>query len=54
MHCVGGAYEEIAGSGNHQGAGPAQQSFVDGNQVPQAVLYVLGEARGQIARVIGL
>jgi hypothetical protein len=31
MHRVGGAYEEIAGSGNHERTGPSQQSFVDGN-----------------------
>ncbi len=51
MDGVGGAYEEIAGSGNHQRTGPPQQSFVDGNEVPQSVLYVLGEAQGQIARI---
>ena len=34
MHSVSSAYEEIAGSGNHERTGPPQQSFVDGNQVP--------------------
>jgi hypothetical protein len=53
MDCVGGAYEEIAGSGNHQRTGPPQQSFVDGSEVPQSVLYVLGEAQGQFARIAG-
>ena len=53
MDCVGGAYEEIAGTGNDPRTGPPQQSFVDGNEVPQSVLYVLGEAQGQFARVTG-
>ena len=47
MHCVSGAYEEIAGSGNHERTGPPQQSFVDGNQLPQTVPYVLGECKRQ-------
>jgi len=51
VYCVGGAYEEIAGAGNHQRTGPPQQSLVDGNEVPQSVLYVLGEAQGQFARI---
>lgn len=51
VYCVGGAYEEIAGAGNHQRTGPPQQSFVDGNEVPQSGLYVLGEAQGQFARI---
>src|SRR6266478_7505684 len=53
MDCVGGAYEEIAGTGNDPRTGPPQQSFVDGNEVPQSVLYVLGEAQGQFARITG-
>ncbi len=50
MDCVGGAYEEIAGTGNHQRTRPPQQSFVDGNEILQSVLYVLGEPQGQLAR----
>lgn len=53
MDRVCGTYEEIAGSGDHQHAGPPQQSFVDGNEVPQSTLYVLGEAHGQFARIAG-
>jgi hypothetical protein len=41
MNFVGGAYEEIAGSGNHQCTGPPEQSFANGNEVPQSVIYVL-------------
>jgi len=42
MHRVGGTYEEIAGSGNHQGTGSPQQSFVDGNEIPQTLLHGIG------------
>ena len=50
MDCIRGAYEEITGSGNHQRTGSPQQRFVDRNEVPQSVIYVLGEAQGQFAR----
>lgn len=53
VHCVGGAYKENAGTGNHQGTGPPQQSFRDGNQVPQSVPNVLGKAHGQFAPIAG-
>jgi hypothetical protein len=53
MDCVGGAYEEIAGTGNHQCTGPPEQSFVDGNEFPQSVLYALGETQSQFARIAG-
>jgi hypothetical protein len=51
MDCVGGADEEIAGSGNHLRTGPSQQSFIDGNEVPQTVFYVFGEAYSKFARI---
>jgi hypothetical protein len=51
VDCVGGAYEEIAGTGNHQRTGSPQQSFVEGNEVPQSVPYVIGEARGEFAHI---
>jgi hypothetical protein len=51
VHGVGGAYEEIARSGNHQCTGPPQQSLVYWNQIPQSVFNVPEEARGQLARV---
>ena len=53
MNRVGGAYEEIAGTGNHPGTGSPQQSFRDGNEVPQSVPDVLGKARGQLAPIAG-
>ena len=53
MDRVGDAYEEFGGTANHQRAGPPQQCFIDGNEVPQSVLYVLGETQGQFARILG-
>ena len=53
MNCVSRTYVEISGSGNHQQTGPPQQSLVNGNEVPQPVHYVLGKARGQVARGTG-
>src|SRR5438270_13520346 len=53
MHGVGGAYEEFSRTGKHQCTGPPQQSFIDGNEVPQSVPYVLGEAHGQFACITG-
>jgi hypothetical protein len=52
MDCLSGAYEEIAGSGNHRYTGPPEQSFVDGNEVPQSV-SMLGETQSQFARIAG-
>ena len=51
MNCVRRAYEEIAGSGNHQRTGPAQQSFVDRYEIPQSGFYVLGKAHGKCLRI---
>ena len=50
---VGGAYEEIGRSGNDQGTGSPEQSFVNRNELPQALLHVLVEARGKFVRVTG-
>lgn len=50
---VGGAYEEIGRSGDDQCACSPQQSFGDGNQVPETRFDVFGEAGGYVARVGG-
>ncbi len=52
VYRIGGTYEQIAGSGNHQSAGSPQQSFVDGNQNPQTLFYVVGEAGGKYPAII--
>jgi hypothetical protein len=52
VHRVGRTYKKIGRSGNHPRTGPPQQRLVDGNQVPQSVLHVLGKERGELARVI--
>ena len=51
MDRVGGPYEEVGRGGNDQGTGSPQQSFVNWNELPQAVLDVLVEARGKFVRV---
>src|ERR1019366_3547241 len=53
VHRVGGSYEEIGRSGNDQGTGSPQQSLVNGNELPQALLYMLVEAGGKFVRVTG-
>jgi hypothetical protein len=49
VHRIGGPDEEIVRSRNHQSARSPQQSFVDGDEVPQTLFDVVGEARGQLA-----
>ena len=44
MHRVGCAYEQIEWSGHDQGTGPPQQSFVNGNELPQTFLHMFEEA----------
>ena len=53
VYCLGGADEEIARTGNHPGTRPSQQSFRNGNEVPQSVPDVLGKARRQFAPIAG-
>ena len=53
VHRVGGAYEEIGRRGNDQGAGSPQQSLVNGNELPQTILYMLVETGGKFERVNG-
>jgi hypothetical protein len=52
MHGVRSTDEEIPRSGKHQRTGSSQQSFGGGNEVPQSGLSMLGEMRGQVARVV--
>lgn len=47
------AQDAIARPRQDQRAGPSQQGFVDRNQFPQPVRYVVGKARGQIACITG-
>ncbi len=48
MHGVRGPDKEVPGSGDHHGAGSPQKIFVNWNQVPQSVRYMLRETESQI------